>query len=758
MSRLRIASWPYLSDTNKFIQTLLGVSTHEVEISAVQNLRMIEPDRGTDIFLIHWPEFVFHHYGAAGSFMEARFALRKLQEWKNAGAKLVWMVHDLDPHDLTGERRLVWRKFFRPRLARLVDAVITLSPSTLEILKKEIPEVADKPATFIWHPVYSGIAPSVDQRKSARMAAGLQDADKLVASIGFLGRYKGLDELTAVFSSSPDPDWRLLLAGAPKSQGAGFVRELQRFARKDKRITVQPRRLSAQELHLVTYAADLVVAPFRKYLHSGSILHALSARVPVLTPDSPFARDMQSHFPPGWLHLYEPPLTAEWIERALQWSGRLVEPMPEALAPARCREKLMSFFRKLAGIGEPPARRPASGTIVRSEAPLFSFTLVNRNYGRFIGEAIDSIRGQDYPNFECIVVDDGSTDDSPSVIRRHAAADSRFRLELLDRNIGQLHGALHALQFARGEYISMMDSDDCLLPSFASTHVQAHIAAPVPVGVTSSGTFLISSESTIVAGNDLCISENALSVPIERAQLHADRLEWIDAGDHEYLLGQLRLCERSLGGWIWSPGTSNVYSRAAVELGLRTLRRMKIEPGYATDNHFLRIGHLPHGTIAIDIPLSLYRTHDANKSVSMTRLQQFGRNALHPRDRLETAKTRHAAVLVRDRKTLAPEVSPSRLWTSLELVIQPLPDQIHEYFGSEDLFPAFAEEYGSLREDFGEADLMWQLARCMGASGILKLARAQPNFRDRLRVRTALAREIVRRRILRMSGQGAWWR
>ncbi len=47
--------------------------------------------------------------------------------------------------------------------------------------------------------------------------------------------------------------------------------------------------------------------------------------------------------------------------------------------------------------------------------PLISFVLVNWNYGRYIGAAIDSIIAQDYPHFECIVVDNCSTDDSLEV-------------------------------------------------------------------------------------------------------------------------------------------------------------------------------------------------------------------------------------------------------------------------------------------------------------------------------------------------------
>src|SRR5262245_44156392 len=52
------------------------------------------------------------------------------------------------------------------------------------------------------------------------------------------------------------------------------------------------------------------------------------------------------------------------------------------------------------------------------------------NYARFVEDALDSVAAQTYPNFECVIVDDASTDDSLCIIERWIAAanDSRFRL------------------------------------------------------------------------------------------------------------------------------------------------------------------------------------------------------------------------------------------------------------------------------------------------------------------------------------------
>ncbi len=64
--------------------------------------------------------------------------------------------------------------------------------------------------------------------------------------------------------------------------------------------------------------------------------------------------------------------------------------------------------------------------------PLVSLLIINWNYGTYIGATIDSIKSQDYPAIEVIVVDNGSTDDSRDVIAKHAGDDPRFRVVHLD--------------------------------------------------------------------------------------------------------------------------------------------------------------------------------------------------------------------------------------------------------------------------------------------------------------------------------------
>lgn len=95
--------------------------------------------------------------------------------------------------------------------------------------------------------------------------------------------------------------------------------------------------------------------------------------------------------------------------------------------------------------------------------PTVSIILPNHNYAQYIGDAIDSVRTQTFSDWECIIIDDASTDDSMSVIRRHTGHDSRFQII---RNNGETPLGTSAarnlgLDMARGEYIAFLDSDDC---------------------------------------------------------------------------------------------------------------------------------------------------------------------------------------------------------------------------------------------------------------------------------------------------------
>ncbi len=93
--------------------------------------------------------------------------------------------------------------------------------------------------------------------------------------------------------------------------------------------------------------------------------------------------------------------------------------------------------------------------------PTVSIIMPNHNYVDFIPDAIASIKAQTLKDFECIIIDDASSDDSVKTIRKLIKKDPRFKLVELTEYGGVSHARNIGLDMATGEYIAFLDSDDC---------------------------------------------------------------------------------------------------------------------------------------------------------------------------------------------------------------------------------------------------------------------------------------------------------
>ena len=99
-------------------------------------------------------------------------------------------------------------------------------------------------------------------------------------------------------------------------------------------------------------------------------------------------------------------------------------------------------------------------------SPIVSIILPNRNYSDFIADAINSVRAQTLKDFECIIIDDASTDCSVRVIKDLIRGDKRFKLVENTESIGISATRNIGLDMATGEYIAFLDSDDCYAEYF----------------------------------------------------------------------------------------------------------------------------------------------------------------------------------------------------------------------------------------------------------------------------------------------------
>lgn len=125
--------------------------------------------------------------------------------------------------------------------------------------------------------------------------------------------------------------------------------------------------------------------------------------------------------------------------------------------------------------------------------PLVSIVVPSYNHGRYLKEAIDSILAQDYPHVELIVIDDGSTDDSPQILASHAG---RFHREY-QPNQGQVATLNRGWQMSKGDIIGYLSADDVLLPQSVSAAVQC-LADNLDAVLSYSDFNLLDPESAVV--------------------------------------------------------------------------------------------------------------------------------------------------------------------------------------------------------------------------------------------------------------------
>ena len=81
------------------------------------------------------------------------------------------------------------------------------------------------------------------------------------------------------------------------------------------------------------------------------------------------------------------------------------------------------------------------------------------NQGNYLPEALESIISQTYPNWECIIIDDGSTDHSEKIAKEYCQKDSRIKY-IYQKNAGVIAARNHAISESLGEYILPLDADD----------------------------------------------------------------------------------------------------------------------------------------------------------------------------------------------------------------------------------------------------------------------------------------------------------
>jgi glycosyltransferase involved in cell wall biosynthesis len=105
-----------------------------------------------------------------------------------------------------------------------------------------------------------------------------------------------------------------------------------------------------------------------------------------------------------------------------------------------------------------------------TKGPLVSVMMPTYNGAAYLREAIDSILNQTYTGWELIVVDDGSTDETPAILQAYCHQDARIKAYRIAHG-GRGKARNKCLEEASGKYIAVCDSDDISLPNRFKAHV-----------------------------------------------------------------------------------------------------------------------------------------------------------------------------------------------------------------------------------------------------------------------------------------------
>lgn len=141
--------------------------------------------------------------------------------------------------------------------------------------------------------------------------------------------------------------------------------------------------------------------------------------------------------------------------------------------------------------------------------PLFSVLIANYNNGKYLMDAINSVRQQTYTNWEIILVDDASTDNSHKLYKE-LEQDKRIHIYLNNENSGCGFTKHRCAELANGQYCGFLDPDDELLPDAIESMIVVHLANPT-VSIIMSRNYLCDKDMNVLNTSRLLKLPNGVS-------------------------------------------------------------------------------------------------------------------------------------------------------------------------------------------------------------------------------------------------------
>lgn len=219
-----------------------------------------------------------------------------------------------------------------------------------------------------------------------------------------------------------------------------------------------------------------------------------------------------------------------------------------------------------------------------------SVVMTNYNHGRYLKSRISSILEQLSEDDEFVIVDDGSTDESVSIIRSFVELDSRILFYQNEKNIGVVASVNKALDCARGEYVASLAADDHLLPGFVEKMMKVLTNYP-SVG--------------------LCTSDCGLYYEDREKKIETTKLLQTEQSVHVFSGEHVVKTLRSTNFWI--PGHASIIKRELM------IRYGRFDPNlqFLCDWFLIHSIALNHGAAYIPETLALWTQHPSTYSATI---------------------------------------------------------------------------------------------------------------------------------------------
>jgi len=211
---------------------------------------------------------------------------------------------------------------------------------------------------------------------------------------------------------------------------------------------------------------------------------------------------------------------------------------------------------------------------------LISIIIPTYNRAYLISETLDSVFAQSYSNWECIIINDGSTDNTDAVINKYVKRDSRFKsYNLPETYLKGGNGARnYGFKLSKGEFVNWFDDDDVMLEDFLKAKID-----------------VFSSNLNFVIGSHYSVNQNLENKTIENLEVQSYLFK-------DYALWKLQLITNSI---LFRKDFLN-----GKKLFNETLKR-----GQETELFARLFFQVPENSfIIINNPLFLYRQHNNSKT------------------------------------------------------------------------------------------------------------------------------------------------